>query len=60
MTNKFDWARMYKDEEYLEREAQSCVEHAIRSHFDVEDIDELTQEQWDEIMAWREENVREY
>ena len=60
MTNKFDWARMYKDEEHLEREAQSCVEHAISTHFDIEDIDELTQDQWDEIMAWREENVSEY
>ena len=26
---KFDWARMYKDEEYIEREAYSCVESAI-------------------------------
>ena len=40
MTNKFDWARMYKDEEHLEREAQSCVEHAISTHFNVEDIDD--------------------
>jgi hypothetical protein len=27
--SKFDWARMYKDEEYIEREAYSCVENAI-------------------------------
>ena len=26
---KFDWAKMYKAEEYIEREAYSCVESAI-------------------------------
>ena len=35
MTNKFDWARMYKDEEYLEREAYSCVEAALQRHYDI-------------------------
>ena len=43
---KFDWARMYKDEEYIEREAYSCVESAICKHYDIEDITELTEEQW--------------
>tara|TARA_R110002124_G_scaffold241117_1_gene406365 strand:- start:468 stop:710 length:243 start_codon:yes stop_codon:yes gene_type:complete len=60
MTNKFDWARMYKDEEYLEREAYSCVEAALQRHYDIEDITALTQEQWVDIHAWQEENVSEY
>ena len=60
MTNKFDWARMYKDEEHIEREAYSCVEHAICNHYDIEDITELTAEQWVDIHAWQEENVSEY
>jgi hypothetical protein len=29
MTNKFDWQRMYKAEEHIEREAYSAVEHEI-------------------------------
>ena len=57
---KFEWFRMHKDEEHLEREAYSCVESAICTCYDVEDITTLTQEQWDDIMAWREENVNEY
>ena len=55
---KFDWARMYKDEEYIEREAYSCVESAICNHYDIEDITELTEEQWVDIHAWQEENVK--
>ncbi len=58
--SKFDWARMYKDEEYIEREAYSCVETAICNHYDIEDIAELTEEQWVDIHAWQEENVGEY
>ena len=57
---KFDWARMYKDEEHIEREAYSCVETAICNHYDIEDIAELTAEQWVDIHAWQEENVSEY
>ena len=58
--NFFDWPRMHKDEEHIEREAYSCVEHAICNHYDIEDITELTAEQWVEIHAWQEENVSEY
>lgn len=58
--SKFEWFRMHKDEEHLEREAYNAVEHAICHHYGIEEIMELTQEQWDDIMAWREENVSEY
>ena len=60
MAEKFDWARMYKDEEHIEREAYSCVETAICNHYDIEEIAELTEEQWVDIHAWQEENVGEY
>ena len=58
--SNFDWPRMHKDEEHIEREAYSCVEHAICQHYDIEDITELTEAQWEEIHAWQEENVGEY
>ena len=57
---KFDWPRMHKDEEHIEREAYDCVEHAICQHYNIEDISELTEKQWEEIHAWQEENVSEY
>ena len=60
MTNKFEWFKMHKDEEYIEREAYSAVEHEICNQLDVEDVSNLTQEQMDQVMAWREENVNEY
>ena len=58
--SKFDWARMYKDEGYLEREAYSCVETALCNHYDVEDVADITEAQWEDIHAWQEENVGEY
>ena len=58
--SKFDWARMYKDEEYLEREAYTCVETALCNHYDVEDVADITEAQWEDIHAWQEENVGEY
>jgi len=56
----FDWPRMHKDEEYIEREAYTCVEHAICTHYNVEDVSELKEAQWEEIHAWQEKNVSEY
>ena len=57
---KYDWAKMYKAEEYIEREAYSCVESAIIDFYNISEISDLTQEQWDDIHAWQEENVSEY
>ena len=56
----FDYPRMHKDEEHIEREACFCVEHAILTHFGIKEIEELTEKQWEEIHAWQEENVGEY
>ena len=41
---KFDWAKMYKAEEYIEREAYSCVESAIIDFYNISEISELTQD----------------
>ena len=60
MTNKFEWARMYKAEEYIEREAYSAVETAITDHYNITEVADLTQEQWDDIHEWQEKNVSEY
>ena len=60
MTNKFEWARMYKAEEYIEREAYSAVETAIIDHYNITEVADLTQEQWDDIHEWQEKNVSEY
>lgn len=58
--SNFDWPRMHKDEEHIEREAYNCVEDAITRHYEIEDISELTEKQWEEIHAWQEANVSEY
>lgn len=57
---KFAWDRMYKTEEYLEREAYSSAEEYVVDFYEVEDIGVLTKEQIDDMMSWREENVSEY
>jgi len=57
---KFSWPRMHKDEERIEREAYDCVETVILNHYEIEDIADLTKEQWDEIHEWQEEYVGEY
>ena len=57
---KFSWPRIHKDEERIEREAYDCVETVILNHYEIEDIADLTKEQWDEIHEWQEEYVGEY
>jgi len=56
----FDWPRMYKVEEYIEREAYNAVEEFVVDFYNVEEIGLIPKQQIDEIMAWREENVNEY
>ena len=40
---KFDWAKMYKAEEYIEREAYSCVESAIIDFYNISENIRLVQ-----------------
>ena len=47
--NKFDWPRMYKIEEHLEREAFDSAAEYVCEFYDIEEIYDLTQEQISEI-----------
>ena len=58
--NKFEWGRIHKWEENIEREVTDAVEERVTEHYEVEDIVDLTQEQIDEVTAWRDEHVSEY
>ena len=56
----FEWHRMHKWEENIERDVTDGVEEQICEHYGVEDVLELTSEQMDEVRAFREEHVSEY
>jgi hypothetical protein len=56
----FEWHRMHKWEENIEREVTEGVEEQIMEHYGVDDIVELTKEQIAEVIAFREEYVSEY
>jgi len=55
----FEWHRSHKWEENIEREVTDGLIELIYEQYDVEEISELTEEQIDEIMAYREE-LNEY
>lgn len=56
----FEWHRMHKWEENIERDVTEGLEEQICEHYGVEDILELSGEQMDEVRAFREEHVSEY
>lgn len=56
----FDWPRIHKWEENIEREVTEGVEERLCEHYGVDDVLELTKEQIEEVAAWREEYVSEY
>jgi len=56
----FEWPRMHKWEENIEREVTDGVEEHVMEHYSVDDIANLTKEQIAEIQTWREEHVSEY
>jgi len=56
----FEWHRMHKWEENIERDVTEGLEEQICEHYGVEDVLELTSEQMDEVRAFREEHVSEY
>ena len=56
----FDWPRMHKWEENIERDVTDGVEEQVMEVYGVDDISDLTKEQMAEIQAWREEYVSEY
>ncbi len=57
---EFSWHRMHKHEEQIENDVYDRVMTQILEHYEIEDLSELTEEQWAEIHKWQEENVSEY
>jgi len=55
----FEWNRIHKWEENIESEVTDAVEQQIMEHYAVDDITTLTEEQMNEVMAFREE-LNEY
>ena len=56
----FQWHRMHKWGENIERDVTEGLEEQICEHYGVEDVLELSSEQMDEVRAFREEHVSEY
>jgi len=56
----FEWHRMHKWEENIERDVTEGLEEQLCEHYGVEDVLELTAEQMDEVIKFREEYVSEY
>ena len=56
----FDWPRMHKWEENIERDVTDAVEEQVCEQYNVEDVLELTREQLLEVVAFRDEHVSEY
>ena len=56
----YEWPRMYKNEEYYESQIRDDVVQHICEHFDVEDIVDLTREQYMEVVKYRDEDLNEY
>jgi len=57
---KFEWYRTHKILDWLEREMIECVESHVLDFYEVDSVEELSEEQMDEIMRWREEELDEY
>ena len=51
----FNWPRSHKWEENIEREVTDGLTELIQEQYGVEEIHELTEEQINEVMAFREE-----
>ncbi len=58
--SEFEWHRMHKHEEQIENDVYDRVQTQLLEHYEIEDIGELSKEQMDQVMAWREEHVSEY
>ena len=56
----FEWPKIYKSEEWFEQQATEWVFDYICEFYDVEDIEDLTEEQIEEIVQYRENDLNEY
>ena len=56
----FEWSKIYKSEEWFEQQATEWVFDYVCEFYDVEDIEDLTEEQIEEIVQYRENDLNEY
>jgi hypothetical protein len=56
----YEWPRMYKNEEYYENEIRDDVVRHICEYFGVDDIIDLTREQYLDVIKYRDEELSEY
>lgn len=56
----FEWNRIHKSEEYLERIINELVFEQVTEHYAVDSIDELTRDQIDELEHFRNDVLNEY
>lgn len=56
----FDWNKMYKHEEQIERDIIERVEDYVHEFYGVNCCSELTKDQMNEVEHWRKENLNEY
>ena len=56
----FEWPKIYKSEEWFEQQATEWVFDYVCEFYDVEDIEELTELQIEEIVQYRENDLNEY
>jgi hypothetical protein len=56
----FEWPKIYKSEEWFEQQSTEWVFDYVCKFYNVEDIEELTEEQIDEIVQYREYDLNAY
>ena len=56
----FEWPRIHKWEDNIESQVTDAVEEQVTEQYGVDSIEDLTEEQIDQVMSWRDEHVSEY
>lgn len=56
----FEWNRIHKSEEYLERIINELVFEKVTEHYAIDSIEELTRDQIDELEHFRNDVLNEY
>ena len=56
----FEWNRIHKSEEYLERIINELVFDQVTEHYAVDSVEDLTRDQIDELEHFRNDVLNEY
>ena len=59
MADKYSWGRIYKTEEFYESQIISDVIENVLEHFEVEEIEMLTEDQIEQVRSFR-DDLNEY